>query len=93
MMAIATIIAFAVLFIHYTMQEEEIFGFVQVWLAPLINKIKKPLIGCPICMTPWWGSLIIWIGILCNAWIPPTVFEWLMILAIAGGINTVLTKI
>lgn len=25
----------------------------------LPEKLYKPLIGCPVCMTPWWGTLII----------------------------------
>lgn len=60
------------------------------WEAPVW--IKKPLFSCPICMCPWWGSgLIVLFGILTDYWPHPVV--WFLELAIAGGINVVLSSI
>lgn len=49
-------IALLVLFIHATTWEGNIMSWVKVFNFP--EWIEKPLYGCPMCMTPWWGTLI-----------------------------------
>lgn len=87
---IATIftISFIVLFIHATTWE----GMINGWVSNLCDNwpewIKKPLYDCPICMCPWWGSLILYfmgshIGVL----------EWILTVFAAGGVNTVIVNL
>ena len=85
------IIAFSVLFIHSCTWEGMILeSVVKVfWKAPVW--IKKPLFECPICMTPWWGSLIIVLSCI-NSGVWIDWFSWIIIIITAGGINSVLDK-
>src|SRR5688572_7238366 len=75
----AFIIAMIVLFLHATTWEGMIFDGIKNFNIP--GWIRKPLYSCPICMTPWWGTLLYWIffhGSLCG---------WLLTVGAASGIN------
>jgi hypothetical protein len=51
------IIALIILFLHATTWDGHIFQKVRKWISEDFN-ISKPIYNCPICMTPWWGTLI-----------------------------------
>lgn len=53
----ALIISFIVLFIHATTWEGHIFEGVKKIIKPE-GKLYKPIYGCPICMCPWWGTVL-----------------------------------
>jgi hypothetical protein len=57
MIATALIISLIVLFLHATTWDGHIFEGIKKVIKP-VGKIYKPIYGCPICMTPWWGSII-----------------------------------
>lgn len=87
----ATIIAFLVLSIWYTMQEGEIFGFVQRWSH---WKIAPALFDCNVCMSPWYGSALYWLF----PWEPlgfgeAKLIEWPIVVIVAMGINAVINKL
>ncbi len=86
MIELSLIIALIVFFVHACFWEGMILDKVryQLWNAP--SWITKPLYDCPICMTPWWGSLILFlIGVFTSNWLHP--FIWIIHLFAAGGIN------
>lgn len=58
-------------------------------------KIYKPLIGCNICMTPWWGFVIYTIAHynLIPGFEPYTFWRVLLTLFIAGGISALFNLI
>lgn len=88
----ALIVSLIVIFIHLTFQEGEIFGSVGKRLARLLPvKLHKPVFSCPICMTPWWGSLIIFVASITGIEVFQGIhfWDWLFILAIGAGISTV----
>lgn len=91
MIELITTVALVILFLHVTTWEAQIFGpFAKKYLSRLPEWIKKPLYDCPICMAPWWGSLILatgnWVGITeAHNW-----FGWILIVFGAGGLNTLL---
>lgn len=78
----AFIIAMIVLFLNSTTWEGMIFENINKILKPKW-KISSPIYNCPICMTPWWGTLIYWlfIGISCQ--------DWLFVVGCASGINVI----
>ena len=79
----AVIIAFIVFAIWFTMQEGEIFGFMQKYSY---LKIAPALFDCPVCMAPWYGS-IIYVIIWGVNW------HWPVIVITAMGINAVINKL
>lgn len=81
-------ISMMVFAIHYTMQEGEIFGFVGKWLHDwLPPKYHQPVFECPVCMAPWYGTLIYWIF-----WHQGKK-EWIICIIAAMGLNAVLMKL
>ena len=61
------IISFIVIAIHLTFQAGEIFQFVSRWGKKHIKgKWQKPVFSCPICMTPWYGIPVYFIGHFTN---------------------------
>ena len=87
MIEISVLIAFAVLFIHTTTNEGHIFEDVANWLdTKLPEWIIKPLYGCPICMSFWYGSFfyILYEGF--DKWIVLVVF-------CAAGINAAIVNL
>lgn len=96
MMEQVLLIAFAVYFIHATFWPEQIFGKLAEWLESWMpEKLTMPLFNCPICMTPWWGTLIYWV---CH-WLDIALFadvRWPVIIltVFAGaGLNTILLQV
>lgn len=87
------IIALSVLFIHVTFWEGMIFESIGKKLSALPHYIRKPVYDCPICMVPWWGSLLLYGGNIAKLWEVQNATEWIFILFAAGGINTVLIYI
>jgi hypothetical protein len=59
-MTTSLLISYAVLFIHATTWEGQIWEDVGNWLdRKLPEWLSKPLYGCPICMSFWWGFVIV----------------------------------
>lgn len=59
MIGTAFCIAFIVLFMHTTTTEGHIFNRPAQWLENHLPEWTiKPLFGCPICMTPYWGTAL-----------------------------------
>lgn len=83
----AIIISFLVMFIWASMLEGMIFGKVREWFSNLNAFYQKPLFDCPICMAPWYGTGLYWL-IFGDSW-----KEWLLVIFIASGINTVYVKL
>lgn len=88
------IIALLVLSIHYTMQEEQIFEKLGDWFERVLPEaIHKPVFDCPVCMAPWYGSILFWL----IPWpklfiIPNTIEQWLVCIIVAMGFNIVINK-
>lgn len=77
-------IALVVLLIWQTFREGHIFEFWSRWLSDLPEKLQKPLHSCPICMTPWYGS-ILWVLFADNNFI-----LYAMSILCAAGINVII---
>jgi len=56
----ALIISLIVLFIHATTWDGHIFAGIKKLIKPE-GKLYKPVYGCPICMTPYYGTAIYWL--------------------------------
>jgi hypothetical protein len=85
MIELAFIIAYAVLFVHVTFWEEHIFEEVGNWLdMKLPEWLQKPLYGCPICMSFWYGFIAMLI-------LNPELNFWQRAATVfaAGGINVI----
>lgn len=80
----ALIIAMIVLFIHSTTWEGMIFEGIKKLIKPE-GKLYKPIYGCPICMTPWWGTLIYLILLSQH----PTLREWFLTIGLACGFSVI----
>ena len=77
------IIALLILAIWYTMQEGEIFGFMQRWSK---MKIAPALFDCNVCMTPYYGS-VLYVLIYGINW------QWPVVVLSAMGINAAVNKL
>lgn len=82
MITISIIIASIVLFIHACTWEGMIFEGVKKIIKPE-GMLYKPIYGCPICMTPWWGSLIYWL------FIGISIPNWILIVGTASGFSVI----
>jgi hypothetical protein len=50
-------ISLCVVFIQYTMRDGEVFGFLgRIFSKHLPELIHNPVFACPVCMTPWYGT-------------------------------------
>lgn len=78
----ALIISLIILFIHSTTWEGMIFENIKKIIKPE-GMIYKPIYGCPICMTPWWGSLLYWI------FFGVSVSDWFLIVGMASGLSVI----
>lgn len=59
MLANALVLALIVYFIKVTTWPGHIWQSVGYWAEEkLPEKLYKPFIGCPVCMTPWWGTIL-----------------------------------
>lgn len=74
----AIIIALIVLFLHATTWDGHIFEGIRK-LVDEDSKISKPIYNCPICMTPWWGTLIYWL------FFNISLIDWLLTVGAASG--------
>jgi hypothetical protein len=84
--AIAAIVCFVFVCFNW---EGMIFDRVGEWIEAMIpEKIFKPLIGCPICMSVWWGMAIMAIFCMNDVWPDPGVIELIATLFIAGFWST-----
>ena len=93
MIELSILIAFAVLFIHTTTNEGHIFDDVANWLdTKLPEWIIKPLYGCPICMSFWYGSVFYLIYNGFDNWIIIVVFAAAGINAAIVNLNNSITK-
>lgn len=78
---IAFVIAMMVFFGHATTWD----GQINAWIRKFINedsKLSNPVYNCPICMTPWWGTLfyiLIWGW---GGW-----REWIAVIGCASGLS------
>jgi hypothetical protein len=91
------ITSFLVFAINATMWEGMIFEGIQKFYWKLMAKWgvseeravywSKPIFGCPICQTPWYGTVIF---ILIWPW---NVKIWLVTIIGAMGLNAILTKL
>ena len=87
MIELSILIAFAVLFLNATTWEGQIFEDVANWLdTKLPEWISKPLYGCPICMSFWWGSFayIVYEGVE---------IEMILVVFAAAGINAFIVNL
>lgn len=83
MINVAFGIAMTVLFWHACTWKGMIFSGIKKVIKPEWY-ISKPIYGCPICCTPWWGSLIYWLFFSIGGW-----QMWLLTVGIASGINVI----
>lgn len=87
----SVIIALLVLSIWYTMQEGEIFGFMQRYSY---LKMAPAIFDCNVCMSPWWGTAIYWLlpwqqyGMHVS-----TLARWPVVVIVAMGINAAINKL
>lgn len=72
-----------------TMWEDAIFEFVRKSFEreSISDRLKKPIYDCPICMCPWYGTVLYWL-----IW-GNSVKEWLIVIIAAMGLNAVLIKL
>jgi hypothetical protein len=78
----AFIIAMIVLFIHACSWKGMIFEGVKKLIKP-VGHIYKPIYGCPICMTPYYGTIIYLI------FFKLSVLDWLLTIGAAAGIGVI----
>lgn len=83
----ATIIAMLVLSIWYTMKEGEIFEVLGNWFEHnLPSVVHQPVFACPVCMSPWYGSLL-YILLWGVSW------QWPVVVICTMGINVSINKL
>lgn len=81
-------LSLCVMFIWACMYEGMIFGFVRE--LPIPSFAAKPIYDCIICMTPWWGSLILFAA---SAFYGFDFIYWWPTAVLASGINVILSPI
>lgn len=79
---LAVIISLIVLFIHSCTWDGMIFSKIKDYIKPEGN-LYKPIYGCPICMTPWWGTLIYVL------FIHVSFVHWLFVIGAASGLSVI----
>lgn len=82
-----------VMFIHSCTGEGMILNFIDRLFENAPIWIRKPLFSCSVCMVPYWGSLLIWLGNYFYFWNVYSAESWIFILLIAGGINASVLKL
>lgn len=89
------VISFIVYAVYATMKEGMIFGFVQKWWDKFTENWgkenadywSKPIISCPICQVPYYGSVAYWL-IYGNNW-----QEWIIVIIAAMGLNAIIVEL
>jgi len=93
MIELAVLIAFAVLFLNATTWEGQIFEDVANWLdTKLPEWISKPLYGCPICSSFWYGFA----AMITLTAIGKSEYNWfqtILIVFCAAGINAFIVNL
>jgi hypothetical protein len=74
------VIAMIVLFLHACTWDGNIFEGIKKIIKPE-GKLYKPIYGCPVCMAPWYGTLIYFV-FFGSDW-----QEWILTILAAGGIS------
>lgn len=83
----SVIIALLVIAVWATYLDQMIFGKLGNYIVDKFPKwLSKPLVDCPICQTPWYGSLFYWL-IWGNSG-----KEWIIVVISAMGIVTIFVK-
>lgn len=82
---VSLIISFIILAGHSFTWDGQIFAGLKKLISPS-KKISKPLYGCPICMTPWWGTLFY---IICFSGLDQDLIEWFVVIATATGFSVI----
>ena len=93
MLMISFIIALMIQFIHACSWEGMLLGWLNGSLWNLTPYLRKPLFDCPICMSPWWGSLFIVLLWAAGCIGLPGFGQWILTLLMVGGINTLIVLI
>lgn len=78
----ALIIALFCLFLNATTWNGQIFNFVRKYIPPE-KSISKPIYNCPICMAPWWGTIIFLV------FFPSNISTWFLTIMCAGGFGVI----
>lgn len=102
------IISLLVFAIHYTMLPGEIFGFIdtryerlaeraanknRMRLYNFLCRIKEPLIACPVCMAPWYGTALYWLIPWPRIGLPAhDLVDWAIIIIAALGLNSIIVR-
>jgi hypothetical protein len=74
--------------VWFTMQPGEIFGRLGDFIDErLPDFLYKPIAGCPICMVPYYGSVLYWV-IWHVSW-----QHWLITVIASMGLNVVIVKL
>jgi hypothetical protein len=80
----ALVISLTVLFIYMCCTEGMIFHFVYKWFKTwLPEPLWKPVFSCPICMTPYYGTIVYLILYKTG------VVDWIFTIFTAAGMNCV----
>jgi len=80
----ALVISLTILFFYMTMTEGMIFHFLYKWFKTwLPEPLWKPVFSCPICMTPYYGTIIYLILYRIS------VLDGIFTVLTAGGLNCV----
>ncbi len=69
------------MFLHATTWEGMIFGKINNIIKPE-SILYKPVYACPICMTPWWGTIIYLL------FFHISFIDWVLTIGCAGGFST-----
>lgn len=72
-------ISLMILFLHATTWEGMIFEGIKKIIKPE-GMLYKAIYGCPICMCPWYGSLIYWL------FVGSSMLSWLFTVGAACGL-------
>src|SRR5688500_3234885 len=90
------IISFLVFAIWYTMKPGEIFAGAANWFERrLPEKIHPAVFACPVCMVPWYGSVLYWtipwidIGVVSEN----SLKQWPVAVIAAMGLNAILSHL
>ena len=75
-------VSLAVFALWYCFQEGEILGVAQ---NIKLRKFADPVRDCPVCMVPYWGSVIYWI------WVGGSLGDYVITILCAMGLNVVIT--
>lgn len=81
----AFIIGLIVICIWACFLESMIFGKIRDIDMP--DWLAQPLWNCPICMVPYYGSVVYWLVF------KGSIIEWILVIMVAMGINTIFVKV